>query len=421
MSRYLNIIGVLELDLISTGKDNGDLYMTYVFGAGITGITTAYYLAKAGYKVTVIDKNPEVAMETSFANGCQLSASNAEVWNSWRNVKKGIKWMLSKDAPLLINPLPSFHKYGWLVQFMMNIKHREQNTIETCEMALEAHTLYKEILHEEGVQDVNIFKVNRGIMHIYRNPIELDHARRTNELYKKAGLNRWEVSPEEMLAIEPALAETKDSIVGGFYNKDDFTADIRMFCVKMSEILKEKYGVQFVQENLNPFSVFKYRQLGPVFVCAGCGSRDLLEQAEVFLPIYPVKGYSITVRLKSTWRHAPWTSILDDETKIVCSRLGDTLRVAGTAEFAGYNKKIKDARVKPLVDWVNQTFPGVDTSDLTPWAGLRPMTPNMMPIVGPSGRYNIWLNTGHGHLGWTLSAFTAKQVVDQFIQSQQKP
>lgn len=389
-----------------------------VFGSGITGITTAYYLAKNGYAVTIVDQNSDVAMETSFANGCQLSASNAEVWNSWANVKKGIKWMLQKDAPLLLNPMPSLHKYSWLAQFIWNIKNHNQNTKDTCEMALHAHDLYKEIMRDEGISDSDINKLNKGIMHIYRNQRELNHARETNKLYTEAGLNRWEVSANEMVNIEPALEQTANTILGGFYNDTDFTADIRLFCIKLSEVLKNKYNVKFKQEVLTQFSVYKYRQDGPVFVCAGTGSRDLVSQLSIFLPIYPVKGYSITVDVAGGENSAPLTSILDDETKIVCSRLGNKLRVAGTAEFNGYNKRINVNRVQPLVDWVHKTFPEVDASNAQSWTGLRPMTPSMMPIVGNSGKYNVWLNTGHGHLGWTLSAFTAKQVVNQFIQSQ---
>lgn len=388
-----------------------------VFGSGITGITTAYYLAKYGYKVTVIDKNIEVAKGTSFANGCQLSASNAEVWNSWANVKKGLKWMLQKDAPLLLNPAPSFHKYSWFFQFIWNIKNHHQNTKDTCKMALRAHDLYKEIMRDEGITDADINKLDKGIMHIYRNQAELEHARETNKLYTEAGLKRWEVSPSEMIDIEPSLAQTADTIVGGFYNDTDFTADIRLFCVKLAEILKNKYGVKFKRETLTPHSALLYRREGPVFICAGTGSRDLVSELGIFLPIYPVKGYSITVDLNETQGAAPLTSILDDETKIVCSRLGDKLRVAGTAEFNGYDTRIRKDRVQPLVNWVKNTFPGVDTTDVQDWAGLRPMTPSMMPMVGHSGKYNVWLNTGHGHLGWTLSALTAKVVVEQFMKS----
>lgn len=384
-----------------------------VLGAGITGITTAYYLAKMGHDVEVVDKHNQVAMETSFANGCQLSASNAEVWNSWRNVKKGIKWMLSKDAPLLINPMPNLHKYSWLVQFMLNIKHREQNTIETCEMALEAHTLYKEIMQDEGISNKDIDKIDKGILHIYRNQEELEQARVTNDLYLKAGLNRWEVSPSEMLNIEPALQETSDTIIGGFYNETDASANIRKFCVKLAEILKTKYNVKFTRKFLDENSVLLYRREGPVVVCAGVESRWLCSSLRLFLPIYPVKGYSVTVDIKNNQEYAPMTSILDDQTKIVCSRLDNSLRVAGTAEFNGYNTRVRKDRINPLIEWIDTTFPGIDTRDIKPWAGLRPMTPNMMPLVGPSGRYRVWLNTGHGHLGWTLSAFTARQVAQQ--------
>ena len=373
-----------------------------VIGAGITGVTTAYYLAKADYDVTIVDERKYPGMATSYANGGQLSASNAETWNSWRNVKKGIKWLTQADAPLKINLAPSLDKYSWFVKFLLEIKNKDVNTIETCRMSLEAHKLYKQIADEEGIK---FDKVEKGILHVYTTNEEFDLAKSTNNLYRSAGLDRWEVSPQEINKIEPALSNP--NIIGGFYNTSDFTGDIHKFCVELTRVLVERYEVVFTNK---PVDKLKYD--GPIVVCAGVGSRKLAKTIEDDLPIYPVKGYSITINNPG---NAPWVSLLDDETKIVSARLGkDRLRVAGTAEFNGYNTDIVQARIRPLVRWAERMFEGINTEDIKPWAGLRPMTPSMMPIVRRSKKQkNIWYNTGHGHLGWTLSAYTAQKTADE--------
>lgn len=373
-----------------------------VIGAGITGVTTAYYLAKAGYEVTIHDERKYPAMATSYANGGQLSASNAETWNSWRNVKKGIKWLAQPDAPLKINLTPSLDKYSWFVKFLLEIKNRKVNTIETCRMSLEAHKLYKQIADEEGIK---FDKVEKGILHVYTTEEEFEQAWATNDLYITAGLDRWEVSTEEIKTIEPALSNP--NIIGGFYNTSDFTGDIHKFCVELEKVLEIKYGVVFKNDKINKLDFD-----GPIVVCAGTGSRKLASTIKENLPIYPVKGYSITINNPG---NAPWVSLLDDEAKIVTARLGkNRLRVAGTAEFNGYNTDIIQARIRPLKHWAERMFEGINTEDIQPWAGLRPMTPSMMPIVKQSNnKSNVWYNTGHGHLGWTLSAYTAQTIAEK--------
>ena len=228
---------------------------------------------------------------------------------------------------------------------------------------------------------------------------------KVNKIYNKAGLERWEVSAKECLEIEPALVPPP-KLLGGFFNETDFTGDIHKFCVNLFHVLKTRYKVKHIQKELN---TLREIPKGPVVVCAGVHSRELAKSIGDDLPIYPVKGYSITIKNPDI---APWTSMLDDEAKIVTARLGkDRLRVAGTAEFNGYNTDIIQKRIRPLIDWSERMFPGINTEYITPWAGLRPMTPNMMPIVKQSSRNkNVYYNTGHGHLGWTLSAYTASVI-----------
>ncbi len=394
-----------------------------VIGAGITGVTTAYALANRGYSVTVFDKHRYAAMQTSFANGGQLSASNAEVWTQASTILKGIKWMLKKDAPLLVNPMPDWHKYSWMAEFVSNIPKYEQNTVETVRLAVAAREHLFAWAEKEQI-DFNLEE--RGILHIYADKHGFDHASKVNELLKAGGLDRVSVSCDEMKTIEPALV---GEFYGGFYTESDSTGDIHKYTRGLANAC-EKLGVQFVFDaavgelahNGNGVSV-SYKENGVdnaghsdfdgVVVCAGIESRRFASQLGDRVNIYPVKGYSITVELEdaASQAAAPWVSLLDDDAKIVTSRLGeDRFRLAGTAEFNGVNYDIRDDRIRPLTQWCRHLFPEVNTDKVIPWAGLRPMMPNMMPRVGAGKQSGVFYNTGHGHLGWTLSAATADMI-----------
>jgi len=375
-----------------------------IIGSGITGITTAYYLAKNNHKVTILEERRYPAMATSYANGCQISASNAETWNSWKNIIQASKWIFERDAPLLISLKPDLNKYAWFIKFINSISEHKENTLETCKMALNSGKLYKEISDEENIK---FDMVQKGILHIYQNERELKFARETNKIYKLAGLERWEVNKNEIMDIEASLSN--NNIIGGFYNTTDFTGDIHKFCIELSAILKNKYNVTFIQKHAKTLND-ELNNTDIVIVCAGIGSKKIANSIGDNIPIYPVKGYSITIN--NPGENSPWVSLLDDEKKIVTARLGnERLRIAGTAEFSGYNTDIKWDRVRPLIKWAESNFPNINTEDVKPWAGLRPMTPNMMPIIKQSKKNNnVFYNTGHGHLGWTLSAFTAKKI-----------
>jgi D-amino-acid dehydrogenase len=395
-----------------------------VIGGGITGVTTAYALRRRGYAVTLFEQNRYPAMETSFANGGQLSASNAEVWNHWGTVFKGLKWMLRPDAPLLVNPRPSWHKLSWFAQFVASIPNYKANTIETARLAIAAREHLFSWAEAEGID----FDLRReGILHIYRDKASFDHAAAVTRLLAQGGLQRRAVTPQEMRNIEPTLAGT---YYGGFYTEDDSTGDIHKFTNGLAEAAQRR-GVRmcFGQQILTLASdgrqatVITHGEAGEqatsfdgVVVSAGVGSRRFAAQLGDRVNVYPVKGYSITVNLPdgASRAAAPTVSLLDDDTKLVTSRLGtDRFRVAGTAEFNGFNRDIRADRIRPLIEWVNQCFPGVNTRQVVPWAGLRPMMPNMMPRVGQGRRANVFYNTGHGHLGWTLSAVTAAMVAEQ--------
>ena len=380
----------------------------YVIGAGITGITTAYSLAKRGVDVTVIEAQPYAAMMTSYANGGQLSVSNSDVWTTWSNVFKASKWVLRKDAPLLINPSFSLAKYRWLYKFLETTSSGKSilNTEETIKIGLAAREIYFKIAEEEKI-DFDLTK--KGILHFYKDKRYFEEATRSCQLYWDLGVDRDLLTPAQVRSIEPSLV-AKD-ILGGIYTPGDANGDIHKFCIKLSEVLKDKYAVKFIY-NLKLNLLDKIFKNDTVVLCAGVESARLSRLIKDPLDIYPVKGYSITIDVGD---NAPVVSLLDDEAKIVSSRLGNRFRIAGTAEINGYNYDIRKDRIDPLISWVKTNFEGISTEHVIPWAGLRPMTPNMLPVVRRSKVPNIWYNTGHGHLGWTLGAATAETIAHAIV------
>jgi D-amino-acid dehydrogenase len=392
-----------------------------IIGGGITGVTTAYALAKRGFAVTLFERHRYAAMETSFANGGQLSASNAEVWNNGATILKGLKWMLKNDAPLLVNPAPTWHKLSWFAEFIAAMPHYERNTIETARMAVAAREHLFAWAAEEGI---DFDHKREGILHIYRDKKGFDHAGKVSVMLAKGGLPRRAVTPAEMTAIEPTLAGT---YYGGYFTESDSTGDIHKFTYGLS-LAAARLGVHTLYEQdvthlssngqqavvtVGEGTMQTVHTFDGLVVCAGVASRQFAAQLGDRVNIYPVKGYSITVNLRdeASQAGAPNVSLLDDETKLVTSRLGvDRFRVAGTAEFNGIDRDIRDDRIQPLIKWVAQCFPNINTRSVVPWAGLRPMMPNMMPRVGKGAAPNVFYNTGHGHLGWTLSAITADMV-----------
>jgi D-amino-acid dehydrogenase len=389
-----------------------------VIGGGITGVTTAYALAKRGFAVTLIERHRYAGMETSFANGGQLSASNAEVWNSWSTVSKGFRWMFRKDAPLLVHPGLAWHKLSWFAEFVGAIPRYRNNTVATVKLAVAAREHLYAWAREENID----FDLKReGILHIYRDRASFQRADTVSELLAEGGLSRRAVTPDEMRSIEPAL---EGKFYGGYYTDSDATGDIHKFTTGMAAAI-ERLGVaslygceltslangrEHARVNLLRDGVRSEMLFDGIVICAGTASRALAAALGDRVNIYPVKGYSITVNLNdsNSQDSAPQVSLLDDATKIVTSRLGaKRFRVAGTAEFNGFNRDIRADRIRPLIRWVEQCFPGVNTRDVIPWAGLRPMMPNMLPHVGRGKHPRVFYNTGHGHLGWTLSAATA--------------
>lgn len=380
-----------------------------VVGAGISGVLAAYYLAREGYQVTVCEQERYPAMRTSFANGGQVSVSNSEVWTTWGNVFKGIKWMFKKDAPLLIRPTFEWAKIRWMSKFMWNTITNKyaNNTAKTIQIGIQSRELYKEIIQEENLKFDQSFQ---GILHFYKDALYLENAYNVQDLYEANGC-QWEMlESQDVYAHEPGL-KNDGSILGGAWTADDWMGDIHKFCTELSRVLADKYGVKF-HFGAKITDLHNLDHYDAIVVSSGVGSVGLAGSIGDSLDVYPVKGYSITINLDAeSQKHAPVTSLLDDQAKIVTSTLGNRFRVAGTAELTGENYDIRRDRIEPLLNWVHTNFPNINTHDYSSWACLRPMAPDMMPIVKQSkNNRKVFYHTGHGHLGWTLSPATAKQL-----------
>jgi D-amino-acid dehydrogenase len=311
-----------------------------------------------------------------------------------------------------------------MAEFIANIPHYRENTIATTKLAIEGRKYMFEMAERENI-DFDLEK--RGILHVYQSKAEFDHATEVNALLKEGGLDRRPVTPGEIKTIEPAL---KGEFYGGFFTPSDSTGDIHKFTTGLAEAAKKQSANFILDADVQQLSVsgrprvtwrdnhgadvgmMKSLEVDAIVICAGSHSPHFARMVGDRVNIYPVKGYSITVLMddEESRAAAPWVSLLDDHAKIVTSRYKDRFRVAGTAEFNGYNRDIRHDRIKPLIEWVNKFFPQVNTSQSVPWAGLRPMMPNMLPRVGPGSKTGIYYNTGHGHLGWTLSAATAELI-----------
>ena len=404
-----------------------------VLGAGIIGVSTAWYLAQAGHDVTVVDRQPDAALETSFANGAQISVSFCEPWANAAAPFKVAKWMLQDDSPLLFRPRLDPYQWRWGLKFLGQCSGAAfaRNVRQLVALGAYSHASLKELVAGTGIQ---YNRLERGILHFFSSQADFESGAAAAELMRQYGVDRRVLSREEVLQVEPALAAFGPNIHGGTFTPSDESGDACVFTQQLARRCAER-GVRFLWEHdvlgldaaggeissvrlMDKTTGLNRTLVADQYVVAmGSYTAPLLRPLGVDLDIYPAKGYSATLRLKRP-QDASVVSLLDDTRKIAISRLGDTIRIAGTAEMAGLDTSldgaVSKARCQALVKRYEQLFPGVaDTSEPNFWAGLRPSTPTNIPYIGRAAKLGrLWLNAGHGTLGWTHGAGSGRALAE---------
>ena len=393
-----------------------------VLGAGVVGVTSAYYLQKEGHKVTVIDRQKNAGLETTFANGGQISPSQAMPWATPETPKLMLKWLGHNDAPLLYRMRLDPKLWAWSLQFLANCteKNFANNTFKNLRLALYSRTLLPNIRRDTGVQ---YDCLEKGILKIFRSQKELDKAAKKAAILSELGSDNRILNKKEVHEIEPAYNSSPDKIAGGIYTSDDESGDAYKFTTGLAKYLSD-IGVNFLYNEtiksinskgnrVNSVTTNKGTVKADIIVMSmGSYSSILLKPLGIKIPVQPAKGYSVTIPTAGQ-NGAPTISITDEDHKLVFTRLGERMRVAGTAEFNGYDTEINYGRVKSICNIAQSIFPNAgDFSKAEFWSGLRPLTPDGVPIIGPTTFENLYLNTGHGTLGWTLCAGSGKILSD---------
>lgn len=398
-----------------------------VLGAGVTGVTTAWYLVNAGFDVSVVDRRPDVGLETSYANGGQISISHPEPWSSPSAPLLALRWLGREDAPLRLRLGTDPTRWRWLAAFLRECLpwRHQRNAHAIAALAVHSGACLRAL---RDTVPLEYAQQTRGIMHLCRDAASLAHARARLPLLTAHGIRARICTVDECVAIEPALGAFADRLAGGLYAADDESGDAAMFTRALAARARDA-GVRFVfdttitrlhrdGERIAGLSVVQpLGGRGALYadayvICLGSYGPPLLAGIGEHLPIHPVKGYSVTLPVREPAR-APQLSLTDESRRIVCSRLGERLRVAGTAEICGFDTSAPANRCRPLLRWVEEVLPGA--ADLTApqlWAGLRPATPSNVPVIGAGPCSNLWYNTGHGSLGWTLACGSAHALAE---------
>lgn len=393
-----------------------------VLGGGVIGVTCAWYLRQDGHDVTVLDRNEEPARETSYANGGQVSWSAASPWAAPDVPRLALKWLFRPHSPLALRPRLDPAMWAWLLRMAGNLRMARyaRNKERLLRLGRYSHDRLTELQQATGI---DFDARRRGVLVLHRDARELEHAARDYPLLDRLGITYRPYDRAACLRQEPALAHVQEKIAGGVYFPGDESGDCRKFTLGLAARAAQQ-GVQFRGSVTVERFVADAGRIECVITSAGdmradayvlaCGSYSplLLRPLGVRLPVYPVKGYSITVPVTND-AAAPQGTLTDEAHKTVITRLGDRLRAAGTAELAGYDLTLRPSRVATLQHVVRDLFPHAgDVDRAEPWTGLRPMTPDNPPVLGETPYANLFLNTGHGTLGWTLSCGSGKVVAD---------
>jgi D-amino-acid dehydrogenase len=396
-----------------------------VLGAGLLGVTSAYYLQQLGHEVVVVDRQATPAAETSFANGGQISVSHAEPWANPGAPLKVLQWLGREDSPLLFRLRADKHQWLWGLRFLRECT--PARTRRNIEQIVRLGSYSRDALQAlRSATGISYEHRSEGILHFYTSSKEFDAALKPAEQMRQLGCERRVVSADEAVRIEPALAHIRPHLAGATFTAEDESGDANLFARELAALCRSA-GVKFLMNH----TVTAIREAGgqvdhvecadgegrfqrlraDAYVLAlGALSPLLARQVGIRLPIYPAKGYSVTMPVKDP-AAAHRVSLTDDQYKLVFSRLGDRLRIAGTAEFNGYDRDLNRVRCEAIVRRVEQLFPGAgEVGRAEYWSGLRPATPSNVPIVGKSRLPNFFLNTGHGTLGWTHCCGSGKSI-----------
>ncbi|AKR42082.1 D-amino acid dehydrogenase [Methylophilus sp. TWE2] len=407
-----------------------------VLGSGVIGVTSAYYLALKGFSVTVIDRQPGVGLETSFANAGQISPGYSAPWAGPDVPLKALKWLFQHHAPLSIQPDFSLWQLQWIAQFLRNcsLERYTLNKSRMVRLAEYSRDCLRELRASTGIQ---YEQRSRGTLQVFRTQKQLDAEIKDIAVLSRMGVPFQHIDPDGCARIEPALASVKEQLLGGLHLPDDETGDCQLFTTRLAAEAK-KLGVQFMQNTtIRQLLIQQNRLLGievqtahenietlaadHYVVALGSYSRQLMQALGLSLPVYPVKGYSLTVPIINS-DAAPVSTVMDETYKVAITRFDQRIRVGGMAELAGFDLSLNPRRRKTLEMVFNGVFPNAgDVSQAQFWTGLRPMTPDGTPIIGQAiARWpNVWLNTGHGTLGWTMACGSGQVLAD--LMAQDKP
>ena len=393
-----------------------------ILGSGVIGVTNAYYLAREGHEVTVIDRQPEAALETSFANAGEVSPGYSAPWAAPGIPLKAIKWMMMKHSPLVIRPQFDPAMWSWSLQMLRNCTtaRYEQNKGRMVRLAEYSRDAIKQLRAETGIQ---YDERSRGTLQMFRNQKQLDTAQTDMAILDRYGVPYELLDRDGCLMVEPGLVHVKEKVAGGLRLVNDETGDCFLFTQRLAQEA-ERLGVEF-RMGVNIRRLLMERgKISGVETDAGIFNGDsyvmalgsysplLLKAVGIKVPIYPVKGYSITLPIVDA-DAAPVSTLMDETHKVAITRLGDRIRVAGTAELAGYNLDLDERRGETVKFVVSDLFPkGGDLARTEFWCGLRPMTPDGTPCVGATPISNLYLNTGHGTLGWTMACGSGRLLTD---------
>jgi D-amino-acid dehydrogenase len=397
-----------------------------VLGAGVIGTTASYYLAKAGHEVTVLERQPGPGLETSFANAGEVSPGYSAPWAGPGVPIKAVKWLLMRHRPLVIRPQLDLHLVRWCLSMLRNCTaaRYEINKSRMVRVAEYSRDVLRQLRADTGIRyDERM----QGTLQLFRTQHQLDGTGADIEVLKRFGVS-WELlDPQGCIRQEPALARVRDKFVGGLWPPGDETGDCFMFTGEMAGLARAagvdfRFGtsirrlraqagrIEAVDTDQGALTADAY------LLALGSYSPLLLRPLGLRLPVYPVKGYSLTVPIdavESATGRAPESTVMDETHKVAVTRLGDRIRAGGTAELSGYGLALHEARRRTLAHVVTDLFPqGGDVSQASFWSGLRPMTPDGTPVLGPTPLPNLWLSTGHGTLGWTMATGTGQLIAD---------